>query len=175
MPSTSSALARLATIAAVTLPPEKSAESASVTVALLPASRRTADAPSVNDTASPERFPTVGAALGATMASDTPTELLVTPMSSPDQFATLAILASHVARSAAVVGPVYCTLSCWAPPPGNPTAFTPLVSAFWLPLPLGNIESRRVAPIDVFQLLASTVPAELFKPKRKRGGSTAST
>src|SRR5690606_41327015 len=104
MPSTSSALARLVTIAAVTLPPEKSAESASVTVALLPASRRTADAPSVNDTASPARLPTVGAALGATMASDTPTELLVTPVLSPDQFATLAILVSHVARSAAAVG-----------------------------------------------------------------------
>ena len=78
-------------------------------------------------------------------------------------------------RSAAAVGPVYCTLSCWAAPPGNPIAFTPLVSALALPLPLGNIESRRVIATDVFQLLASTVPAELFRPNRKRGGSMAST
>ncbi|MNQ93779.1 hypothetical protein D3C85_1092610 [compost metagenome] len=61
--STSSPATPLATIATVTLPPLKSAESASLRVALLPASISTAVPPSLKPTESPLRLPTTGTAL----------------------------------------------------------------------------------------------------------------
>ncbi|MNN74960.1 hypothetical protein D3C81_1912210 [compost metagenome] len=59
----SSPLARLATMATVTLPPSKSAESLSATVALPPASSRTGLPASMAPTLSPFRLSTTGAAL----------------------------------------------------------------------------------------------------------------
>ncbi|MNF39344.1 hypothetical protein D3C84_203110 [compost metagenome] len=59
----SSPLARLATMATVTLPPSKSAESLSVTVALPPASSRVGLPASMAPTLSPFRLSTTGAAL----------------------------------------------------------------------------------------------------------------
>ncbi|MCY1271195.1 hypothetical protein D9M68_247830 [compost metagenome] len=59
----SSPLARLATMATVTLPPSKSVESLSVTVALLPESSRAGLPPSMKPTLSPFRLPTTGASL----------------------------------------------------------------------------------------------------------------